>query len=1601
MHLLPSLTPTVSDNCGSIVSQTYTLTGATVGASPINGINDASSENFLSGTTTVTYTVTDASNNSQSCSFTVTINDSSAPTVICPPDVTYTNDPGFCYAVVNNFPGNPKQLGVPSVFDNCVGLNTQPTGIPPGTQFPVGTTTITWVIIDAAGNTVNCTQNVTITDDEPPSITCPSNITVNTDAGECFATVTIPDAIATDNCSIVSTSNDFNAGGLDASGIYPLGTTTVTFSATASDGLTTTCSMDVTVVNNQIPVITLNGSATQTIEACDTYTEEGAIAIDNCLGDISADIIIDDSDLDVTTPGTYTITYNVTNVAGASAIEVIRTITVVDTTAPTLSLIGPNPITIGDCSTYTELGAIADDGCVGDISSNVVIDNSTVNTSNLGSYTVTYNVTDASGNVANQITRTVVVADVTAPDIVLIGDNPQVIEACSPYIELGATAIDPCFGIDYASDLVVDISGLDTATPGTYLITYNVVDNANNPAVEVIRTIEVVDTTLPTIVCPSDLTVSNDLNECQAVVNYTTPIGTDSCSTVMTTQTAGLSSGSMFPLGTTTNTFEVVDAYGNSTTCSFNITVEDTEAPTITCPSDIIQNTDAGYCGAIVNFAVPTATDNCSATVSINQLNGLSSGSFFPIGTTTNTFEFTDDAGNTATCSFDVTINNTNSVANAGMDYVNTVCTNTSYVLNANSPGGLTTGLWSVSSGQTSGFSFSDPTDANATFTGDIGETYILTWSLDYPGSCPDSSDDVAITFIGCDALDFDGVDDNITFRDNFNVTGDFTIEIWVKSEQSSANVQTILSKRETNNQVDGYDLRIVNNVVSFNWNNGLSLSTAPYQIQNNTWHHIAISHSGSLYTLYVDGVNIASMNGVAPISNSVDFILGAMEETIVTPVAADLYFDGGLDEFRIWNTALDPNQIRFMMNQEITNENPITNVIDGNIYGVSIPLPINGLVWSNLDAYYKMNQNTDISSGVLLSNNANTIDGTLRFMTTFQPETAPIPYQTQATGLWDDSNTWLHGTSQLIPGSTAIDGSTPIDWNIVSTSHDVSSGDRDITVLGLIVDSNILTIENSNTTDGQGLRITDYLKLNNPNATLHLMGESQLLQDMGSVIDYSGNGRLIRDQQGTSNLYNYNYWSAPVSNDGNTYTIGNMLFDGNMNVQWTSNHDADPTTNPITLSNRWLYTYENFPENSYADWQAVDENSSIDVGLGFIMKGSGSSSALQNYSFIGQPNNGTITIPITSGNQALVGNPYPSALDAHTFINDNVSATQGTLYFWEHFNTNTSHVLSEYEGGYAAYNLSGGVGAVSPPEISSNGTPSKIPERYIPVAQGFYVVSNTTGGSVLFENDQRVFVKEMVTGPSDSGSVFMRTTEASEDTTPNETSIKRLRVSFTSPENAKRQLLLAFVPNGLADDGVNYGYDGINTESLSSDMSWDIDGASYIIQGVGPFSDDSVYPLHISVGTSGINQIGLDELENFDSEIDVYVFDALLGSYHQINDISYQIYLESGQYHNRFFIVFANSETLSVDSNIKDAIDISYVNNLNEIHIAKSPTISITKCTLYNVLGQVVRTWTDINSPNSDNILKLPISNLAVGGYIISVETNLGMTSKQILIGN
>ena len=242
------------------------------------------------------------------------------------------------------------------------------------------------------------------------------------------------------------------------------------------------------------PVITVLGSSSVTVNVFSTYRDAGATATDNVDGNLTNKIVTTNP-VNTSVLGIYLVTYNVKDKAGNAAIQKTRTVTVVDTTAPVITMSGSSTVTINVFSTYIDAGATATDNVDKNLTTNIVTVNP-VNTALIGTYFVTYNVKDKSGNAAIQKTRTVKVVDTTKPVITILGNAYPTLQVFSPYTELGATATD-----NYDGDLtsqIVQTGTVNTSLPGTYLITYTVKDSSNNTAVAR-RTVKIVDTTKPVI----------------------------------------------------------------------------------------------------------------------------------------------------------------------------------------------------------------------------------------------------------------------------------------------------------------------------------------------------------------------------------------------------------------------------------------------------------------------------------------------------------------------------------------------------------------------------------------------------------------------------------------------------------------------------------------------------------------------------------------------------------------------------------------------------------------------------------------------------------------------------------------------------------------------------------------------------------------------------------------------------------------------------------------------------------------------------------------------------------------------------------------------
>ncbi len=214
-------TPVTADNC-SVASVT----------------NDHVSTTYLLGNTTVTWIVTDGSGNTATATQIVMVTDNVNPTITAPPTVNATTNAGCTATSVS--------LGIPVTADNCSVASI--TNDAP-TVFPLNSTTVTWTVIDGSGNTATATQIVMVTDNVNPTITAPPTVNATTNAGCTATSVSLGIPITADNCSVASVTND-------APTVFPLNSTTVTWTVIDGSGNTVTATQIVTVTDNVNPTIT-------------------------------------------------------------------------------------------------------------------------------------------------------------------------------------------------------------------------------------------------------------------------------------------------------------------------------------------------------------------------------------------------------------------------------------------------------------------------------------------------------------------------------------------------------------------------------------------------------------------------------------------------------------------------------------------------------------------------------------------------------------------------------------------------------------------------------------------------------------------------------------------------------------------------------------------------------------------------------------------------------------------------------------------------------------------------------------------------------------------------------------------------------------------------------------------------------------------------------------------------------------------------------------------------------------------------------------------------------------------------------------------------
>ncbi|PWK17398.1 T9SS type A sorting domain-containing protein [Xanthomarina spongicola] len=580
-------------------------------------------------------------------------------------------------------------------------------------------------------------------------------------------------------------------------------------------------------------------------------------------------------------------------------------------------------------------------------------------------------------------------------------------------------------------------------------------------------------------------------------------------------------------------------------------------------------------------------------------------------------------------------------------------------------------------------------------------------------------------------------------------------------------------------------------------------------------------------------------------------------------------------------------------------------------------------------------------------------------------------------------------------------------------------------------------------------------INTNGNSGHLYLRNEAQLLQSNGTITSTNtGDGKLSIFQTGTSNTYMYNYWCSPVGiNSGGS---GNTVFTPNVNfydhighaipalnpitsslATYTTGYDGTATvalTTPQVISNYWLFTFTGTPAhpypNDFQDWQGLGAgpgtintggliNGTLASGYGFTMKGN--PSGAQKYDFRGRPNNGTITTILNAERETLVGNPYPSALDARAYIHDTNNAAiidSATLSFWEQDpSQSTSHVLVNYVGGYATYtiNAAGTVETFTPSTfdtynidgtINTTGggsTSGKNVYRYIPVGQGFLVKGNSTGGTLRTTNSMRVFQKTAA-----SLSEFFRISDTSENTEENVASYtedglfimpedyKRFRLNVDFKDTYTRQLLQTFHPT--ATHGEDYGLETRSPAALNSDVFWPQGDKAFNAQAFA-FDIELLIPLVLNINQDQLIRFRIFDIQNFDESQPIFIHDIENDIYVDLRESNYEINLPQGIYTDRFEITF-KSERLNIEEVITANDLYIYQNNqLDQLTISNPKLLEIKQVRLYDVTGKQIFDERDLKTEAN---FSFSTKSLSQGVYIANVTfADNQVVSKKIIVSN
>ncbi|WP_304199864.1 T9SS sorting signal type C domain-containing protein [Flavobacterium alvei] len=506
-------------------------------------------------------------------------------------------------------------------------------------------------------------------------------------------------------------------------------------------------------------------------------------------------------------------------------------------------------------------------------------------------------------------------------------------------------------------------------------------------------------------------------------------------------------------------------------------------------------------------------------------------------------------------------------------------------------------------------------------------------------------------------------------------------------------------------------------------------------------------------------------------------------------------------------------------------------------------------------------------------------------------------------------TNTWTGAWSQ---------GTPTADQKIVFAANYSSTGN--VTACSCMVTSGAITF-NANDT----LTLTNELKITAGSLTFENNGSLVQINDAainsGNII-YKRNTSSVR-------ISDYTYWSSPVANQ-------NLA----ISPAYTSG---------------MFYSFNDFatPES----WKSESASTIMTVGKGYIIRGQQIGSptpppppSFYQATFTGTPHNGNKSIAIGPiGNSNLLGNPYPSAIDANKFLSANSTVIEGTIYFWTHNTaiqlasnitngTAGSGAFAYTSDDYASYNGTGGVAV-------SGGI---IPTGEIAAGQAFFTTSKATGGSVAFNNAMRLSSGGAIL----DNSQFFKTKNTKGKTAQIEKN--RIWLNLTNAKGAFKQTLVGYIAGATND--IDNAFDGESFDGQEFIDFYSVNqGKNLTIQGRAlPFSENDEVPLGFRSTIEGSFSISIDQVDGSMTNQKIFIEDKLTNTITELNAGNYTFSTVAGTFNDRFVLRYTNGKTLGTDTvtTQKNKVVVSVKNKQIKIN---SLSETINKVVIFDLLGRQI----------------------------------------------